>query len=159
MIRTSGPGAPTPNHTFIHGLRIQGQELSGLVDSGVAVNCIRDSLARNGYNSHVSLYGPNGQPMCENARYVIETIDGTPQKLYLVPNLTEQVILGDPYFIRITPTDILHIPTTKAPRDGGRLRPLSAKELDALDEYIEDALEADLTSFSCQRKTESSDCA
>jgi len=123
MIRTSNNANAPPSHCYIDGVMIQGIARRALADTGSA------------------LFGPTGKALVIDANYIVETIDGIPQKLYIVPGLTEEVILGEPYFTRATPVDILHINTWDEPVDGGRLRRLSAPELEALDGPIITGLE------------------
>jgi hypothetical protein len=142
MIRTSNNANAPPSHCYIDGVMIQGIARRALADTGSAVNCVRAGMVGEfKFPSNVSLFGPTGKALVIDANYIVETIDGIPQKLYIVPGLTEEVILGEPYFTRATPVDILHINTWDEPVDGGRLRRLSAPELEALDELITTGLE------------------
>jgi len=124
---------------------ISGQERTALVDSGAAVNCIRADIATGPtFNSGDTIQGPTGQALAVDARYIVETIGGTPQRLYLVPDLTEEVILGRPYLSGgATQHNMCAFATTGPPAPSGTLRKSSLPELEALDAYIEQALERD----------------
>ncbi len=55
--------------------------------------------------------------------------------------LVEEVILGEPYFTRAYDIRTLSIETVTQHEDGGRLRPLSTKEQEALELNLKEKLE------------------
>jgi hypothetical protein len=140
MIRATG-AISTPESQRIRGLLIQGQRLTALVDTGAEVSCIRADLARDVPNaSPVCLTGPDGHTMVAQASYVLETIDNVAQKLYLVPGLTEEVVLGLPYLQHVTPVDVFDVDILSTPQDGGRLRTLSLPEDRAMNVEVDKLL-------------------
>lgn len=139
-IRVHGKPPVGPVHR-IQGLELQGQELSALLDTGAKVNCIRAELARGvRIKSDLILEDPIGRKLVEETYYVTDNIDGIPQQLFLLPGLTEEVILGEPYLQQTVDLRTFPIETTGPIEDGGRLRTLSSPEQDALDEYIEEKM-------------------
>lgn len=125
----------------IHDLPLQGKRMSALLDSGADVSCIRANMVVSETQpSNVTLYGATGQPFAVNVPFILETIDNIPQKLYLVKDLAEEVILGRAYLDAVTPLDVLSIDTYQQAEDGGRLRLLSHLEQQTLDDEIDDLL-------------------
>jgi len=144
MIRAMGEGQDPPSFSYVDDIPVGDRRLKGLVDTAAAVNCIRATLAEvETFESTITILGPTNQLIANHPRFCIVQLDGTPQKLYLVDDLEEEIILGLPYHSRATPTDLLHIPTTGPIPDSGRLRDLSLPERDAMDKYLGVALEND----------------
>ena len=139
MISIRGGHSRTPSLDLT--VLVEGKRLTALVDSGAAVSCIRAELVTGQtFRSNTTLQGPTGQVMAEDASFLVTSIDGTPQKLYLVPGLVEEVILGRPYLDNSDTHDMCAFALTDHFEVPGRLRELSLAELEALDDYIETAL-------------------
>lgn len=69
------------DYSRITGLKIQGQLLAALVDTGSEINCIRECVVRDApVSTKRNNNAANGTSMVQNAKYIIETIDGTIQK-------------------------------------------------------------------------------
>jgi hypothetical protein len=141
MIRIRG-GEGSAESQRLRNLLVQGQRLTALVDTRADVSCIHTSLARDvPQQTNIPLMGPTGEVIATKAPYVLDTIDRMAQKLYLVDNLLEEVVLSRPYLEQLTPRDVLSIDTLETPADGGRIRPLSIPEQEALNKEI-DSLQA-----------------
>lgn len=125
---------------------IGGREAVCLLDSGSAVNCVPFRPADQSwktYPSRVTLVGPTGETLQANGEYFVDTIDGIPQQFYVIPGLAREGILGRPYLDKVRPLDVFAVETTGEIEDGGRLRPHSAPEREALDAFLKEAREND----------------
>lgn len=98
MIRVRAPHYETRQSAhYLDEILVQGIRYRVLADTGSAVNCIRDDLVGHGrFSSTLELCGPTGRLIANQADFIVEMIDGTPQKLDCVLGLTEDVILGEP---------------------------------------------------------------
>ncbi|RZL28036.1 MAG: hypothetical protein EOP64_05730, partial [Sphingomonas sp.] len=136
MIRLRGH-QPSPD-SYQLDVQIGGHTRSARVDTGAEVNCIRANLATGvTYQTQDSLDGPTGQVIAKDAKYIVETIGGSPQRLYLVPGLVEEVLLGRPYLSGEQAHNMCAFATTGPHMAVGRLRQLSLPEAEALDAYLE----------------------
>lgn len=138
MIRVRAPHYETRQSAhYLDEILIQRIRYRALANTGSAVNYIRDDLIGHGRFSFIlKLCKPTGQLIANQADFIVEMIDGTPQKLYCVPGLTENVILGEPYFSSVTPADVLHIQTIQTWEDNSMLRILSSTKELCLNEFI-----------------------
>lgn len=134
-------GAELPRDSFSLEVYVCGANRQALLDSGAAVNCIRADLATGPqYTTSDVLQGPTGESLATRARYIVETVGGTPQRLYLVPGLVEEVLLGRPYLEGSQQHNQCAFATTGPHEAVGRLRQLTLPEQEALDAYLEKAL-------------------
>lgn len=141
MIRSDSGKDLTPESQYIQ-VEVYGHTLRALVDTGAEVNCI--STIPEGmpsYPSTMVIRGPTGQPLATDARYVVATIDGTPQRLYHIPELSQSLVLGQPYLNNQHNVGTCTFALTGQPDDGGRLRRLTPTEEEALDQYLADAIQ------------------
>lgn len=118
-------------------VEIEGREHRALIDSGSPISCIRASLVQGRTDpSTVTLLNPNGSILASRARYQTVVIDQTPLRLFVVEELQEEVILGRDHLSSVIPNNVLALNTTGQVPPSGRLRPLSAKEDEALDTFL-----------------------
>jgi ribonuclease HI len=120
---------------------IEGTERNAFVDTGAELNCIRANLVSGPtIATDRTIEGPAGEPIATRAEYILVEVESTLQAIYLIPNLTEEVIFGKPYYTEVTPCHILEINTFAEWDDGGRIRPMSTIEVQALDKAIDEGL-------------------
>nr|GFB25566.1 hypothetical protein [Tanacetum cinerariifolium] len=130
--------------TFSIKVKVEGTERSALVDSGAFVNCVRSSLVSGTiYHATAVLEGPTGETLADDGRYIVETIDGHPQRLYLVPHLKQEVLLGRPYLDNSQSHNMCAFATNGPHEVRGRMRDLTIPEQEALDAYLQLALSKD----------------
>ncbi|RZL28055.1 MAG: hypothetical protein EOP64_05680 [Sphingomonas sp.] len=134
-------GVETSLSTFEIQTTIEGTPRKALVDSGAGVSCIRASLVSGTtFPSTDILEGPTGEVLADKGRYIVETIDGTPQRLYLVPHLRQEVLLGRPYLDNTQSHGMCAFATTGPYETFGRMRELSIPEREAESYEIEKGL-------------------
>src|ERR1700680_706950 len=91
-------GATPPSESNYRQVNLWGKNLVALVDTGSKINAIRASLASGElFKSTISIVDPVGRELENQGSYVREEIDGTIHDIYLIPDLTEELILGEPY--------------------------------------------------------------
>ena len=145
MIRISGRPMESPAYSYVEGIAVGPRKLKGLVDTGAAVNCIRSSLVETEtFPSTIVISGATDQVLAHHPRYCVVMIDNTPQKVYLVEGLAEELILGMPYYSRTSPADVFHVNTLGTPADTGKMRPLSLPEQNAMESFVREGLKTGL---------------
>ncbi|KAF2858711.1 hypothetical protein K470DRAFT_272197 [Piedraia hortae CBS 480.64] len=80
------------------GQQTRQQTYRALLGTGAAVNCIKESIApADCLPFDINISGPIGIPVARNAHRVIIKVGSKPTMCYMVPDLTEDFILGLPY--------------------------------------------------------------
>jgi hypothetical protein len=72
----------------------------------------------------------------------VDTLDGISYQFYIIPSLTEEVILGQPYLTKGTGIRTFSVDLTEPIPEGGRVRQISSLEQAAQDEFISTRLAA-----------------
>ena len=140
VLSYEGASPPEPSN-YIEALALQGRTLKALVDTGAKINAIRASLATTQqYPSDITPVDATGRPFSQCLTYIEDSIDGVIQRLYLIPGLQEEVILGEPYLAKGTGIRTFSVDLTGPIPEGGRIRQLSSLEQQAQDEFIETRL-------------------